>query len=92
MKQADVKVGDVVLTLVCGTPVKVRVTAVLEGMHRLDSRSKVRYHVERLDNGKALPKSRTAAALRPCPTAKVTKTEVCGVLADGQVMTVRDVK
>jgi hypothetical protein len=69
MKQADVKVGDVVLTKVGDFMVKVKVLDSVYSAH--DSNRRVRFRVGRIDNhgnvGFALPKARTAAALRPLP-------------------------
>jgi hypothetical protein len=61
MKQAEIKVGDVVRTKVGQSLVKVQVTGRLEAN---DFRKTVRFTVSRIDNGRPLPKSRTAAALR----------------------------
>jgi hypothetical protein len=62
MKQAEIVMGRVYLTKVGEALVKVRVTG-----DRIDYQGRKRFHCERLDNGKSLPKSRTAAALRPLP-------------------------
>jgi len=61
MKQADVKVGEVVLTKVGVSLVKVRIIKT----YNYGSDTRTRFFVMRLDNGKTLPKARTAAALRP---------------------------
>jgi hypothetical protein len=66
MKQVEVKVGDAVHTKVGDSLVMVRVTARLEVN---DFRKTVRFVVRRIDNGRLLPKSRTAAALRAIPTS-----------------------
>jgi len=62
MKQADIKIGSVVLTKVGTELVEVRVDSCPLATN-FDKRT--RYVVSRLDNGKTLPKARTAAALRP---------------------------
>jgi hypothetical protein len=58
MKQADVKLGATYLTLVGGRLVLVMVRGQVRGARGL------RYLVQRVDNGKQLPKARSAAALR----------------------------
>jgi len=62
MKQANIKIGQVVLTKVGTELVRVRVVACPLAT---EFSSRTRFIVSRLDNGKVLPKSRTAAALRP---------------------------
>lgn len=61
MKQANVCVGLECCTKVCGRLVAVKVIDVREGWRKGTHK---RFVVQRLDNGKVLPKSRTAAALR----------------------------
>jgi len=67
VKQSDVMVGGVYETLVSGALVRVKV------LYRIDIGNLVkrsRFRVARADNGQALSKPRTAAALRPVRTAE----------------------
>jgi hypothetical protein len=71
MKQQDIKIGQVVLTKVGTDLVRVRVDSCSLAT---TFSSRTRFIVSRLDNGKTLPKARTAASLRP--TAINTEKEV----------------
>ena len=62
MKQADIKIGQVVLTKVGTELVEVRVDSC--SLATAFS-NRTRFIVSRLDNGKTLPKARTAESLRP---------------------------
>lgn len=63
MKQKDVQISGEYMTLIGAELIKVRVIS-----DREFSRGRgtcIRFVVRRVDNGKVLPKARTAAALRP---------------------------
>lgn len=60
MKQADVKVGETYWTKIGEQLAKVVVVGT-----RVDLKGRTRFTVRRLSEGRYLPKSRTAAALRP---------------------------
>ena len=66
MKKHEVRVGSVVLTKVGGVAVRVRVTRMVERTDRA-GRRQVRYAVARVEDGRQLPKARTAAALHLPP-------------------------
>lgn len=65
MKIADVKIGETYITKVSGALVKVAVVERIEPDGRRNKQA--RFRVRRVDNGKALDKSRAASALRPLP-------------------------
>jgi hypothetical protein len=72
MKISEVKVGGIYSTEVSGQQVAVRVLAERTPyMYRFEiergTRKPRRFLVQRVDNGQTLPKTRTAAALRPLP-------------------------
>jgi hypothetical protein len=67
MKQADIKVGGVYVTLVGGNQVKVVVTGITGGTRPVYGGRKevTRFYVKRMGTDKPLPKARTASALHP---------------------------
>jgi len=70
MKQAEIKVGETYQTKIGEGLVKVRViceTTVSRHYAYKPSVERKAFRVARIDNGKHLPKPRTAAALRPLP-------------------------
>lgn len=62
MKQNEIVLGEDYFTKIGGALVRVKVLSIADPSKVWGKR--VRYVVQRADNGKTLPKSRTASALR----------------------------